>query len=40
MKQGEAGNRSSPLEPGKYTTEIRGPPHVQLDFSRTHSSAN
>ena len=29
-----------PLEPGKYATEIRGPRHVQLDFSRTHTSAN
>ena len=29
-----------PLEPGKYATEIRGPRHVQLDFSRTQTTAN
>ena len=28
-----------PLEPGKYATEIRGPRHVQLDFSRTQTTA-
>ena len=34
------GFRCRPLEPGKYATEIRGPRHVQLDFSRTHTTAN
>ena len=28
------------LELGKYATEIRSPRHVQLDFSRTRTSAN
>ena len=28
------------LEPGKYATEIRGPQHVQLDFSHAHTSPN
>ena len=29
-----------PLERGKYATEIRDPRHLQLDFSRTQTTAN